>query len=55
MGHFLLNLQSNFVLLLLGCKDCYKQGYIHASYKVAEMAFFEYYEYSFFLQIFQVF
>jgi len=26
-----------------------QQGYIHASYQVAEMAFFEYYEYSFFL------
>jgi len=25
-----------------------KQGYIHASYHVAEMAIFEYYEYSFF-------
>jgi len=31
------------------------QGYIHASYQVAEMLLFEYYEYSFFLQIFQVF
>jgi len=31
-----------------------KQGYIHASYHVAEMAIFEYYEYSFFLKIFQV-
>jgi len=32
-----------------------QQGYIHASYQVAEMAFFENYEYSFCLQIFQVF
>jgi len=32
-----------------------KQGYIDGSYQVVEMAFFEYYEYSFFLQIFQVF
>jgi len=32
-----------------------KQGYIHASYHVAEMAIFEYYECSFFLQVFQVF
>jgi len=30
-------------------------SYIHTSYQVAKMAFFEYYEYSFFLQIFQVF
>jgi len=32
-----------------------KQDYIHASYHVAEMAIFKYDEYSFFLQIFQVF
>jgi len=32
-----------------------KQDYIYASYQVAEMTFFEYYECSFFLQIFQVF
>jgi len=31
------------------------QGYIHASYHVAEMAVFEHCEYSFFLHIFQVF
>jgi len=31
------------------------QGYIHASYQVAEMVFFEYYEYPLFLQIFQLF
>jgi len=36
-------------------KTVNKQGYIHASYRVREMAFFEYYEYSFLLQIFQVF
>jgi len=36
-------------------KTANKQGYIHASYQAAEMAFFEYYEYSFFLQVFQVF
>jgi len=39
----------------LRLKDLNKQGYIHASYHVAEMAIFQYYEYSFFLQIFQVF
>jgi len=33
-------------------KTAIKQGYIHASYQAPEMAFFEY---SFFLQIFQVF
>ena len=38
-------------------KTVNKQDYIHASYQVAEMEFFEYYnyEYSFFLQILQVF
>jgi len=36
-------------------KTVNKQAYIHASYHVAEMAIFEYYEYSFFLRIFQVF
>jgi len=36
-------------------KTVNKQGYIHISYQVAEMKVFEYYEYSFFLQIFQVF
>jgi len=41
---FFLSLLSNFVLLLLYCKTASKQGYIHASYQVAEMAFFEYYE-----------
>jgi len=29
-------------------KTVNKQGFIHASYQVAEMAFFEYYEYSLF-------
>jgi len=33
-------------------KTVNKQRYIHASYQVAEMAIFEYDEYSFFLQIF---
>jgi len=36
-------------------KTVNKQGCIHASYQVAEMALFEYYEYSFFLQMLQVF
>jgi len=36
-------------------KTVNKQGYIHDSYHVAESAIFEYYEYSFFLQIYQVF
>jgi len=31
-----------------------KQVYIYVSYQAAEMAFFEYYEHQFFLQIFQV-
>jgi len=36
-------------------KTVNKQAYIPTSYHVAEMAIFEYYEYSFFLQLFQVF
>jgi len=55
MGHFLLNLQSNFVLLLLRCKDCYKQGYIHASYQVAEMAFLSIMNTHFFYRYFRYF
>jgi len=36
-------------------KTVNKQGSTHASYQVAETAVFEYYEYSIFLRIFQVF
>jgi len=58
-----LNLKDIFflvykVILYYCCcavKTVNKSGYIHASYHAAEMAIFEYYEYSFFLQIFQVF
>jgi len=35
-------------------KTVNKQAYIRATYHVAELAIVEYYEYSFFLQIFQV-
>jgi len=36
-------------------KTVNKQVYIHASYHVAEMAIFEYYEYSFFYRYFRWF
>jgi len=36
-------------------KPVNKHGYIHASYHAAEITFFEYYEYIFFVQMFQVF
>jgi len=44
IGYFVLSLQSNFVFCCCAAKTVNKQGYIHASYQMAEMAFFEYYE-----------
>jgi len=46
MGHFVLSLKYSVILYYCCCaaKAVDKQGYVHASYQVAEMAFFEYYE-----------
>jgi len=52
---FLLSSQSNFVLLLCAAKTVSKQGYIHASYQVEEMACFKYYEFSFLYRYFRYF
>jgi len=47
--------KSNFVLLLCATKIVNKQGYIHASYQVEEMACFTFYEYSFLYRYYRYF
>jgi len=44
-----------FCIIAVALQRPNKQGFIHASYHVAEMALFEYYECSVFLQIFHLF
>jgi len=46
LENFLLSSRSNFILLLCAAKTVNKQGYIHASYQVEEMAcrYFRYFQ-----------
>ena len=52
---FFLVYKVNLYYFCCTAKTVNKQGCVHVSYQETETIFFECYEYSFFLQIFQVF